>query len=266
MRAMASSRVAGQWLSVQYFPRERWHATLAVRTASSSGRGAAGGGLGRLDGAGASALTSVRGGRGARSSRLDGAAAGAQPKRTVLVRAQGRPSCMCGGQRGAGLGSGNGKACCANNECATPLSCGCGGETGVCGCTPSCAGKACGADDGCNGVCTGGTCPGSGQHCENGVCACDETSCMGCCSGTTCNVGTADNACGNGGVTCTTCPSGQTCGTTCGVCGGSGQPCCSGNTCTSPLSCGAQQPGVCGSGATGNCVLDTSTVGNCALQ
>jgi hypothetical protein len=37
------------------------------------------------------------------------------------------------------------------------------------GCVPSCAGKACGDDDGCGGFCTDGSCPG-GQTCVGGVC------------------------------------------------------------------------------------------------
>lgn len=36
-------------------------------------------------------------------------------------------------------------------------------------CTPSCAGKACGDDDGCSGVCEDGACP-SGQVCVSGTC------------------------------------------------------------------------------------------------
>jgi len=36
-------------------------------------------------------------------------------------------------------------------------------------CTPNCAGKTCGADDGCNGKCTSGSCS-AGQTCVNGVC------------------------------------------------------------------------------------------------
>ena len=37
-----------------------------------------------------------------------------------------------------------------------------------------------------------------------------------------------------GGVTCTSCASGKACGVDCGVCGGSGQPCCGGATCAFP--------------------------------
>jgi hypothetical protein len=37
------------------------------------------------------------------------------------------------------------------------------------GCTPTCAGKGCGASDGCSGTCGTGSCPG-GQICQNGEC------------------------------------------------------------------------------------------------
>ena len=42
------------------------------------------------------------------------------------------------------------------------------------GCTPTCAGKNCGASDGCGGSCATGSCPG-GQVCQNGRCvlSCD---------------------------------------------------------------------------------------------
>jgi hypothetical protein len=45
------------------------------------------------------------------------------------------------------------------------------------GCTPDCAGKACGADDGCGNRCQSGTCP-IGRICLNGSCSCtDDNQC-----------------------------------------------------------------------------------------
>ncbi|MFT4040856.1 MAG: hypothetical protein QM692_21925 [Thermomicrobiales bacterium] len=47
---------------------------------------------------------------------------------------------------------------CVNGSCTTP------------GCTPNCAGQACGAPNGCGDICTVGSCP-AGQTCSNdGVC------------------------------------------------------------------------------------------------
>lgn len=48
-----------------------------------------------------------------------------------------------------------------------------GGGPNVCGaglCIPSCAGIGCGESNGCDGVCTAGTCP-TGEYCAQGVCA-----------------------------------------------------------------------------------------------
>ncbi len=43
-------------------------------------------------------------------------------------------------------------------------------------CVPSCAGRACGAIDGCGGTCAVGPCP-DGLHCAAGACVCDPLSC-----------------------------------------------------------------------------------------
>jgi len=65
-------------------------------------------------------------------------------------------------------------ACCAPGEYCI---------AGVCTeCTPDCAGKPCGADDGCEGLCIG-DCPGDDEVCVEGVCecvyeACGETCCQ----------------------------------------------------------------------------------------
>src|SRR5215467_11312168 len=87
--------------------------------------------------------------------------------------------------------------------CANGLNCG-GGGPNVCGtgnCTPSCSGKACGASDNCQSVCTSGSC-GTGLHCIGGTCACDPSSCLGCCSNGQCLDGTNPSACGSRGQAC----------------------------------------------------------------
>lgn len=56
----------------------------------------------------------------------------------------------CGGQCVANGPTACGPSCAV---CAAPQTCGGGGQAGVCGCTPSCAGKTCGAGDGCGGRC-----------------------------------------------------------------------------------------------------------------
>ncbi len=134
--------------------------------------------------------------------------------------------------------------------CNIGLACGGGGTPNVCGagsCTPSCTGKPCGASDGCAGVCTQGQCT-QGQRCVAGTCACDPSSCAGCCSGNMCMSGTDESACGRGGADCAVCPRDIACGTaSCGTCGGNGQRCCDGDACSAPLSCGGGgQSGVCG--------------------
>ena len=106
-----------------------------------------------------------------------------------------------------------GKACGASDGCGDV--CGpspCGGDGG--GCVPSCSGKACGASDGCGGTCASGSC-GSGQRCAGGVCVCDVTSCSGCCSGATCSPGTSPAACGLFGGACASCGTGTCTGGTC---------------------------------------------------
>ena len=159
--------------------------------------------------------------------------------------------------------------------CPSGQSCG-GAGANACGtgsCTPTCAGKACGANDGCSSVCQSGDC-GSGLRCVSGSCACDTTSCPGCCSGNACRSGGDGNACGKGGVVCAVCSPGTTCGTgDCGTCGGHGQICCAGNACAAPGSCGGGgTAGVCGCtpsctgkacGASDGCG-GTCTSGSCA--
>ena len=91
--------------------------------------------------------------------------------------------------------------------CPMPQSCGTGGTPNVC-CVPDCAGKACGAGDGCGGLCSNGSCP-PGQTCGAGnpgtpnVCGCTAD-----CTGKAC--GESDGCTGQ--CSSGTCPMGQTCG------------------------------------------------------
>ncbi|HYQ44463.1 MAG TPA: hypothetical protein VER11_20915 [Polyangiaceae bacterium] len=66
-------------------------------------------------------------------------------------------------------------------------------------CTPSCAGKTCGAADGCGGVCSAGSCP-AGQSCGGGGVA-NQCGCTASCAGKAC--GASD---GCGGVCTNACP------------------------------------------------------------
>jgi len=81
-----------------------------------------------------------------------------------------------------------------------------GGSWGACNCscTPMCAGKACGANDGCGGTCLTGSCP-AGQTCNAGVCKTGP--CSPVCTGKACG---APDGCGG---TCATgtCSAGFTC-------------------------------------------------------
>ena len=108
------------------------------------------------------------------------------------------------------------------DACGTAVDCGgcaagqtCGGAgPNTCGsgsCTPSCAGKACGADDGCGKACDAGTCA-AGLRCVSGACACDPTSCKGCCSAAGCEAGGSFDTCGSGGAACQRCADAQVCG------------------------------------------------------
>jgi hypothetical protein len=68
-------------------------------------------------------------------------------------------------------------------------------------CQPACAGKPCGALDGCGGICQSGACPPK-HTCQGGLCICQPS-----CAGAAC--GGSD---GCGGVCFTgTCPTGSTC-------------------------------------------------------
>ena len=116
------------------------------------------------------------------------------------------------------------KGCCEANHCFPGTSddhCGgggapctncltkglsCGAKQSCISCTPSCAGKKCGAPNGCGGICSTGACP-LGQACSGGQCVCTPVSCpTGCCSPThTCYPGTSAQACGSSGGLCDDC-------------------------------------------------------------
>lgn len=103
-------------------------------------------------------------------------------------------------------------------------------------CVPTCAGKTCGASDGCSGTCSAGPCPGSQQCCDGTCrdCPCDQlklsngacvTQCVGpedCLPGCACFL--TPGFCGRNqtGISCPNgdidCPSGQFCNTQSDVC------------------------------------------------
>ncbi len=136
-------------------------------------------------------------------------------------------------------------------------------------CLPDCNGKACGSNDGCNGICQTGTC-GEGSFCVAGSCTCDASSCAGCCSNGACLLGMDHGACGQGGVACAVCSNDTTCTPNgCGQCGGSDEICCFGDDCSAPLSCGGGgMDGVCGCipscPQNGVCGASDGCGGNCA--
>jgi hypothetical protein len=109
-----------------------------------------------------------------------------------------------------------------------------GVDCGSCVCDPPCG--ICQTCDAQTGQCVpdpqqkGDACGGMGQLCQaDGACSCDDTSCpvcrschrsgectnpcrsAGCCDGTTCQPGTNNDACGNGGVTCEICTGQEQC-------------------------------------------------------
>lgn len=78
-------------------------------------------------------------------------------------------------------------AACGSNggvcqTCTAPATCGGGGAPGVCGCTPDCTGKPCGASDGCGGTCASGSCAAC-QACSGGTCIPDASHDGTCCDG-----------------------------------------------------------------------------------
>ncbi|MBM4371861.1 MAG: hypothetical protein FJ098_09415, partial [Deltaproteobacteria bacterium] len=225
------------------------------------------------------------------------------------------PSCVgkacgedgCGGSCGTCTGA---QESCVQGTCVCQGACtgkacgpdGCGGSCGDCldcdghaadylctaagtcidPCCPSCAGKACGADDGCAGACIG-TCP-TGQSCINYACVpncvpsctgkeCGGNGCGGSCgtcpaglqclaSGqcqTVCDLACTGKACGSDGCGgfCGFCPAGKVC-TDGGQCVTTCTPSCTGKACGSN-GCG----GTCGSCSTG---LFCSAAGQCVAS
>lgn len=132
-------------------------------------------------------------------------------------------------------------AVCAN--CASPAVC--HGQT--C-CTPDCAGKCGGADNGCGGKCPGdaGSCPSECQTC--GV---DGQTCQNVSDGIPCGGTGSGLRCCNGVCPSPTClPTGTCCGGDCGQCCGTSGP--AGDQCP-----GSDSPLCRASGANGACARDT---------
>jgi len=179
-----------------------------------------------------------------------------------------------------------GTACCAPDELC---------RAGVC-CRPTtCAelGHLCGTpDDGCGGILDCGTCSGCAAQCLAGACqpwsqdhsecydgdvwwfdSCDsrenkKDDCSGseiCYDGECClpdcssKCGGAADGCGG---TCTDCGVGSVCqGQTCVACGGTGEPCCAGNTCNSGRICDGGTCVACGGAGQPCCAGDTCNSG-----
>src|SRR5262249_30995280 len=111
--------------------------------------------------------------------------------------------------------------CIASDQC--HLVGECNPSTGLCTNPTASLGTPCDDDDPCTiaDVCTAGVCAGTpvscgpGQHCLNGNCVCDGSSCAGCCDGNTCVVANAQNnsRCGTGtqGAPCGVCTVTQEC-------------------------------------------------------
>lgn len=106
----------------------------------------------------------------------------------------------------------NGAACVA---CDTKVAntCDARGQC-ACGSNPACSGT---SDQCFFGLCRCGSTAAcaEGQMCVGGTCRCNPDTCAGCCSGNTCEPGTAKDKCGKGGgacLKCTKCNPNGTCG------------------------------------------------------
>ncbi len=103
---------------------------------------------------------------------------------------EGSQACLNGGCSEVGaLCASSCDGCCVGNQCmagTTPDACGRGGQacrtcrteefcngSGQCQCTPSCAGRHCGDDDGCGGTCQDAPCQAPGFVCQQGRCEVD---------------------------------------------------------------------------------------------
>lgn len=172
-----------------------------------------------------------------------------------------------------------GAACapCGGGQTCSSGVCSCGGST----CNGCCNGSACLAYASettllCGA--SGATCQpcGSGLDCNtsNGQCVCDPSSCAsGCCNGNVCVPYASEQfgECGTGGVSCSSCGTGQACSTTNGtcICDAASCPngCCDGNTC---VAYAVQSTGQCGTGGAtcsscANGLCDT-TNGTCSCD
>ena len=198
-----------------------------------------------------------------------------------------------------------GKCGSVTNNCQKVVDC------GSCVCDPPCG--VCQTCDAQTGQCVpdsaqrGDACGGLGQIClADGTCACDDASCpvcrsctrsgecsnpcssAGCCDGVTCQPGTTNDACGNGGVTCVVCTGQEQClddgnndylctcvpdcagkicgddgcGGTCGTCSGA-LTACSAGLCTCPagsqVCSGFCVPDSCEGGSLDGCNCSCST-------
>jgi hypothetical protein len=112
-------------------------------------------------------------------------------------------------------------------------------------CQPTCAGKACGASDGCGGQCLSGSCPAN-STCSAGKCVCDSGfhDCGGACVSNT-----STQTCGSGCSPCPTIANGvATCdGTKCGIKCNTGRLLCGGVCASCPVPKVGEQTGCSGS-------------------
>lgn len=160
-------------------------------------------------------------------------------------------TCTCGGASCAGCcdgvtcRTGESDANCGRNggiceACTgTGVTCGGGGQAGVCGCTPEPVGTTC-----------ANKCGMVRNNCGDEIdCT---TVCTGCCNGSACLAGNADVNCGRNGETCRACTGAETCGGgnpgTPGICGCTAES--AATTCTGKCGVVANN---CGQGV--NCTL-----------
>jgi hypothetical protein len=125
-------------------------------------------------------------------------------------------------------------------------------------CAPSCAGRSCGADDGCGRPCQTGTCPANAA-CQTGVCRCQYAGCgSSCCAaGQVC----AGGACCTPDCTGRTCGPDPYCGQSCGGCGGTSTECQTSPTCSDGQCVGQPVPDgtTCGTEAMYYCLRGVCT-------
>lgn len=168
-------------------------------------------------------------------------------------------ACASSGDGGAGrdCASGATRACTCEGGAAGSQVCSSDGYWRACSCgscsvTPTCDGKACGADDGCGNACLVGTCS-AGEKCNNGRCS--SAVCVPECAGKACGAPDlcggvcTSGMCAKAGYSCvagkceckpvcTTCGGDDTCGGKCmtGACAQSGYKCTSGTCAVDPTS------------------------------